>query len=56
MDAGAVPEDKATATPEDAARRVAELMEKGLSRKDAVKQAAAELDLPKNIVYDASLN
>ena len=53
--AGAVPEDKATATPEDAARRVAELMEKGLSRKDAVKQAAAELDLPKNIVYDASL-
>ena len=54
--AGAVPEDKATATPEDAARRVAELMEKGLSRKDAVKQAAAELDLPKNIVYDASLN
>ena len=53
--AGAVPEEKAAATPEDAARRVAELMEKGISRKDAVKQAATELDLPKNIVYDASL-
>ncbi len=53
--AGAVPEEKAAATAEDAARRVTELMEKGISRKDAVKQAAAELDLPKNIVYDASL-
>ena len=53
--AGAVPEAKAAATPEDAALRVAELMGKGISRKDAVKQAAAELDLPKNIVYDASL-
>ena len=54
--AGTVPEEKAAATPEHAARRVAELMEKGLSRKDAVKQAATELDLPKNIVYDASLS
>ena len=54
--AGAVPEEKSAATPEDAARRVAELMEKGVSRKDAVKQAAAELDLPKNVVYDASLD
>ena len=53
--AGTAPEEKAAATPEDAARRVAELMEKGVSRKDAVKQTAAELDLPKNIVYDASL-
>ena len=31
-------------------------MEKGVSRKDAVKQTAAELDLPKNVVYDASLS
>ena len=54
--AGAVPEEKSAATPEDAARRVAELMEKGVSRKDAVKQTAAELDLPKNVVYDASLS
>ena len=54
--AGAVPEEKSAATPEDAARRVAELMEKGVSHKDAVKQTAAELDLPKNVVYDASLS
>jgi 16S rRNA C1402 (ribose-2'-O) methylase RsmI len=30
-------------------------MEEGLSRKDAVKQAAKELNLPKNAVYDAAL-
>ena len=40
----------------DAAQRVAQLMEEGLSRKDAVKQTAKELDLPKNVVYDAALN
>lgn len=54
--AGAMPEEKATAAPEDAAKRVAELMEQGISRKDAVKQAASELNLPKNVVYDASLS
>ena len=53
--AGAVQEEKTAATPEDAAKRVAELMEQGISRKDAVKQAASELNLPKNVVYDASL-
>ena len=52
---GAQPEEKAAATAEDAASRVASLMETGLSRKDAVKQAAKELDLPKNLVYDAAL-
>ena len=31
-------------------------MEQGLSRKDAIKQTAKELNLPKNIVYDAALN
>ena len=30
-------------------------MEGGMSRKDAVKQTAKELDLPKNVVYDAAL-
>ena len=54
--AGAAPEEKAVATVEDAAKRVAKLMEEGLSRKDAIKQTAAELDLPKNVVYDAALN
>ena len=53
--AGAVPEEKVSATAEDAAARVAQLMEEGMSRKDAVKQAAKELDLPKNVVYDAAL-
>ena len=53
--AGAQPEQKEAATAEDAAARVAELMTKGISRKDAIKQTAKELDLPKNVVYDAAL-
>lgn len=53
--AGAPQENKASATPEDAGARVAHLMAQGLSRKDAVKQTAIELDLPKNVVYDAAL-
>ncbi len=54
--AGAAPTATQSATAEDAAARVAELMEQGLGRKDAVKQAAEELGLPKNTVYDAALN
>ena len=42
-------------TPQDAASYVAGLMNDGLSRKDAVKQAAKDLNLPKNIVYEAAL-
>ncbi len=53
--AGAPEAPKETATQGDAAARVAQLMAEGLSRKDAVKQAAKELDLPKNVVYDAAL-
>ena len=53
--AGAVPEEKPAATASDAALRVAQLMEEGMSRKDAVKQTAQELNLPKNVVYDAAL-
>ena len=53
--AGTEPTVKEEATPEDAAHRVAQLMEEGLSRKDAIKQAAQELSLPKNVVYDAAL-
>ncbi len=44
------------AAPEDAAARVRALMEGGMSRKDAVRQTAQELNLPKNVVYDAALN
>ena len=54
--AGAPEEEKEVASETDAAARVAQLMSEGLSRKDAVKQTAKELDLPKNVVYDASLN
>ena len=53
--AGAEPPVKEEATAEDAAQRVAQLMEAGLSRKDAIKQTAQELSLPKNVVYDAAL-
>ena len=54
--AGAPETVKEEATASDAAARVSQLMEEGLSRKDAVKQAAKELDLPKNVVYDAALH
>ena len=53
--AGALPEEKEVPTQEDAAGYVARLMEQGLSKKDAVKQTAKDLNLPKNIVYDAAL-
>ena len=53
--AGAPEEVKEAATVDDAAARVAQLMEEGLSRKDAIKRTAIELDLPKNVVYEAAL-
>ncbi|MBQ9842887.1 MAG: 16S rRNA (cytidine(1402)-2'-O)-methyltransferase [Oscillospiraceae bacterium] len=54
--AGAPEETKEEATAEDAAAYVARLMEEGMSRKDAIKQTAKDLNLPKNTVYDAALN
>ena len=54
--AGAEPVEEKVATEEDAVKRVKELMNSGMSRKDAVKQTAQELHLPKNVVYDAALN
>ena len=54
--AGAVPEEKPVATAEDAASRVNTLVAEGMSRKDAIKQTAKELDLPKNVVYEAALS
>ena len=53
--AGAPAQEKEVATEEDADTRVQQLMEEGLSRKDAIKQTAKELNLPKNVVYDAAL-
>ena len=54
--AGAPEEEKAEVTAEDAGSYVARLMEGGMSRKDAIKQTAKDLNLPKNVVYDAALN
>ena len=53
--AGAAPEEKVTATVDDGVARALELMESGMSRKDAARQAAKELGLQKNLVYDATL-
>ena len=53
--AGAPEEEKQVPSTTDAAARVEALMEQGLSRKDAVKQTARELNLPKNAVYAAAL-
>ena len=53
--AGAPAIEKEVPTTQDAAARVAALMQEGLSRKDAVKQTAKELGLSKNAVYDAAL-
>ena len=53
--AGAEPAQVEAPTETDAAARVAALMEQGFSRKDAVKQTAKELDMPKNAVYEAAL-
>ena len=53
--AGAEPVVEEAATEADAAARVQALMAQGLSRKDAIKQTAKELNLPKNVVYDAAL-
>ena len=42
-------------TLEDGLERVHILLEQGLSRKDAVRQAAKELDLSRNELYAAAL-
>lgn len=54
--AGAPAQETAAASDSDAAARVAQLMQEGMSRKDAVKQTAKELNLPKNVVYDIALS
>ena len=54
--AGAPEQPKQAATTDDAAARVKALMASGVSRKDAVRQTAIELDLPKNVVYEAALH
>ena len=53
---GVAPVEKEVPTAEDAGEMVKRLMTEGLSRKDAIKQTAKALDLPKNVVYNAALN
>ena len=53
--AGAPAEQREAPSETDAAKRVAQLIAEGVSRKDAVKQTAKELGLPKNVVYDIAL-
>ena len=53
--AGAPETVKEVPSEADATARVKVLLAQGLSRKDAVKQTAAELGLPKNTVYALAL-
>ena len=53
--AGAEPEDEEVPTQDDAAGYLKRLLESGMSRKDAIKQTAKDLGLPKNVVYDLAL-
>ncbi len=53
--AGAEPVAQEVPTEDDAAAYLTRLMASGMSKKDAVKQTAKDLKLPKNEVYDLSL-
>ena len=53
--AGAPAEKQELPSETDAAARVSQLIAQGISRKDAIKQTAKELGLPKNVVYDIAL-
>ena len=52
---GAAPAEEAAPTLEEGLALVQRLREEGLSTRDAVKQAAAELDLPKKALYDLAV-
>ena len=52
---GAPVQQETAVTQEDALAKVEELMAQGLSRKDAVKQAAKETGFSKNALYDAAM-
>jgi len=53
--AGAEPEAEEAPTETDAAVYLARLLASGMSRKDAIKQTAKDLGIPKNVVYDLAL-
>lgn len=52
---GACPREEDTATMEDGLNRVKILQESGLSTRDAVRQTAKEMALPKNELYDLTI-
>ncbi len=52
---GAQPAQEEGITLEQALLRMQALMQEGLSKKDAVKQAAKETGFPKNALYDAAM-
>ena len=53
---GAEPEEEKELTVEDGLAVVTRLREEGMSLKDAVKQVAKDLGLPKNQLYDMAVN
>ena len=53
---GAQPEEEQEVTLEDGVAMVERLREQGLSMRDAVKQAAKDLGLPRNQLYDLAVN
>ena len=53
--AGAPEKEAEVITEDTILSRLQSLIDSGLSKKDAIKQTAAELSLPKNEVYDISL-
>ena len=53
--AGAEPLVEEAPSEDDAAGYLQKLIASGLSRKDAIKQTAKDLGLPKNVVYDLAL-
>ncbi len=53
--AGAREAAKPEPTAQDAGAMVSRLMAQGMSRKDAIRETAKALELPKNVVYDAAL-
>ena len=52
---GAEPEEEKEMTVEDGLEMVLRLREEGMSLKDAVKQVAKDLDLPRNQLYDLAV-
>ena len=52
---GATPKEAPVATTENIADHLLKLIESGMSRKDAIRQTAEDLNLPKNTVYNTAL-